>query len=242
MLKDSEDAYGHAMYDYYTTKGGYEITERDDGFFDVSLGPSLYFSEHENWSDREKEVITHAQGRVLDIGCGAGRHSLYLQEQGHEVVGIDISPLAVKTCRLRGLKEAEVRSISEIGPELGTFDTIMMFGNNFGLLQGYEPARAFLRKFSTMTSDKARILAESRDPYQTNALEHLEYHEFNRKRGRMPGQLRLRVHYKKYVTPWFDYLLVSKQEMQDIVSSTGWAVNRFIEGVQGIYSVVIEKE
>ncbi|MBU7015693.1 MAG: class I SAM-dependent methyltransferase, partial [Theionarchaea archaeon] len=231
-----------AMFDHFNGQGGYEITERDDGYFDVSSGPDLYFSEYKNWSDREKKVITHAEGRVLDIGCGAGRHSLYLQEHGHDVVAIDISPLAIRTCKLRGLKEAEVRSIAEIGPELGVFNTIIMFGNNFGLLQGYEQAKAYLRKFSTMTSDTARILAESRDPYQTDVPEHLEYHEFNRKRGRMAGQMRLRVHYKKYVTPWFDYLIVSKDEMQDIVSGTGWAINRFIDAKQGIYCVVIEKE
>ncbi|MBU6998070.1 MAG: class I SAM-dependent methyltransferase [Theionarchaea archaeon] len=242
MLKDSEDAYGHALYDHFNGRGGYEITERDDGFFDVSLGPDLYFSEYETWSNREKEAIAHAEGRVLDIGCGAGRHSLYLQEHGHEVVGVDISPLAIRTCRLRGLRNAEVKSISEIGPELGIFDTIIMFGNNFGLLQGYEPAKAYLRKFSIMTSDTARILAESRDPYRTEVPEHLEYHEFNRKRGRMAGQMSLRVHYKKFVTPWFDYLIVSKEEMQDIVSGTGWVISRCFEESQGIYSVVIEKE
>jgi 2-polyprenyl-3-methyl-5-hydroxy-6-metoxy-1,4-benzoquinol methylase len=69
------------------------------------------------------------KGRVLDIGCGAGRVALYLQKKGFDVSGIDVSPLAVKVCKLRGLKKARVLSISNIGAKLGKFDTLLMFGN-----------------------------------------------------------------------------------------------------------------
>ncbi|HDO42228.1 MAG TPA: methyltransferase domain-containing protein [Candidatus Bathyarchaeota archaeon] len=56
----------------------------------------------------EQEAMKFIRGRVLDIGCGAGRHSIYLQNKGFNVIGIDISPLAIKVCRLRGLKKAEI--------------------------------------------------------------------------------------------------------------------------------------
>jgi 2-polyprenyl-3-methyl-5-hydroxy-6-metoxy-1,4-benzoquinol methylase len=42
------------------------------------------------------------KGRVLDVGCGAGRHSLYLQEKGFDVLGTDISPLASESASLGG--------------------------------------------------------------------------------------------------------------------------------------------
>ena len=88
---------------------------------------------------------------------------------------------------------------------------------------------------------KARIIAETRNPYNTDFPEHLEYHKFNRKRGRMSGQLRIRVRYKKYVTPYFDYLMVSRDEMNKILKDTGWKINKFIDGKAGMYVAIIEK-
>ncbi|MBU7030685.1 MAG: hypothetical protein HXS48_27375 [Theionarchaea archaeon] len=58
----------------------------------------------------------------------------------------------------------------------------------------------------------------------------------------MSEQLRLRVRYKKYVTPWFDYLLVSKEEMKKIVEDTGWEITEFIDEDRGLYIAVIEKK
>lgn len=241
MLRDWQDAYGHEIYDYLKGKGGYEIVERDDGFFDVSSGPEIYFSEYEEWKDHERAAIKRVKGKVLDIGCGAGRHALYLQSKGHEVVGIDISPLAIKVCKERGVKRTEILSITQISSKLGKFDTIIMMGNNFGLFGSFKRARWLLRRFKSITTERAMIIAETRDPYQTDLPEHLEYHELNRKRGRMPGQLRIRIRYKKYVTPWFDYLLVSKDEMKAILQGTGWQVEEFIDGKDGMYIAVMEK-
>ncbi len=70
----------------------------------------------------------------------------------------------------------------------------------------------------------------------------MEYHKFNRKRGRMGGQVRIRVRYKKYTTPWFDYLLVSKKEMEDILKGTGWRVTRYMETDDPWFIAIIEKE
>jgi hypothetical protein len=66
-----------------------------------------------------------------------------------------------------------------------------------------------LRRLRSLANVSARILAESVDPYKTDKPEHLAYHERNRRRGRMPGQLRIRVRHGAYRTPWFDYLLAS---------------------------------
>ena len=75
-----------------------EIVERDDNFIDGKrdgYGGDVYFSEYRDWLPIEKKAIKYAHGRVLDVGCGAGRHALYLQKKGLEVTGIDTSPLAI---------------------------------------------------------------------------------------------------------------------------------------------------
>ncbi len=241
MLKDFQDAHGHAFLDYLHGKGGFEIVERDDGYFDVSGGPALYFKKYEDWGSHQKEAMQYVRGSVLDIGCGAGRHALYLQNKGFDVTGIDISPLAIKVCKLRGLKNAEVLAVTQVSWRLGKFDTLLMLGNNFGLFANPKRAKWLLRRFYNMTSSLGRIIAETRDPYKTDNPDHLAYHKWNRKRGRMPGQLRIRVRYKRYVTPWFDYLMVSKEEMQKILKGTAWYVHTFIDGSGGVYIAVIDK-
>ena len=243
IMEPEKDACGQEVWAYFKRKAGFEIVERDDGYFDVSSGPKLYFSEYEDWADYEKKAMEFVKGRVLDIGCGAGRHSLYLQNRGFDVLGIDNSPLAIKVCKLRGLKKARVMSIDEIGKFApNSFDTVLMLGNNFGLFGSLQKAKELLKKLYEITSPKGLIIAESRDPYKTENPAHLEYHEFNRKRGRMPGQLKIRIRFEKYVTDWFDYLIVSKDEMKQILKGTGWKIKRFIDSDGAQYIAIIHKQ
>lgn len=240
-LTNRQDAYGQAIYDYHRGNDAYEVNERDDGYIGIAR-PADYFRGHEEWPRYERQAIRLARGKVLDVGCGAGRHSLYLREKGLDVLPIDLSPLAIVVCQLRGLKNARVMSITEVSGRLGTFDTILMLGNNFGLFGSFDQARLLLDRFHGMTSRRARIIAETNDPYETRERCHLDYHERNRKRGRMGGQVKMRVRYKKFATPWFDYLLVSRGEMQDILDGTGWRVSRFIDSGWSAYIAVMEKK
>jgi len=241
-LSSRQDAFGRAMYDFYRGQGGHEIVERDDGFIGLSGGPAAYLAPYGQWPEYQKEAIRAERGRVLDIGCGAGRVSLHLQGRGLDVLGIDVSPLAIKVCKLRGLKKARVLSITQATRRSGTFDTLIMYGNNFGLFGSLRRARWLLGRFRRMTSGEGQIIAESHDPYQTAPPHHLSYHQLNRRRGRMGGQLRIRVRYQTCATPWFDYLLASKDEMHAILRGTGWEARRFIDGESGVYIAVIAKE
>ena len=185
--------------------------------------------------------MRYVRGRVLDVGAGAGRVALHLQERGHDVVAIDISPGAIEVCRRRGVRDARVMRFEDVDPSLGTIDTVVMFGNNFGLFGGPRKGATMLRRLHRLTSDRGRIVAESRGVYDTDDPDHLAYHERNRKRGRMAGQLRLRVRHRLMTTPWFDYLIVSQDEMRDLVAGTGWEVARFLPTESGIYAAVIDK-
>ncbi|MFI5450382.1 MAG: class I SAM-dependent methyltransferase [Candidatus Bathyarchaeia archaeon] len=242
MLTDSQDAYGHLVWDYLKKGVGQEIVERDDGLLDPSdTLPAYYFAEFRNWAARERKAMRFVRGKVLDVGCGAGRAALYLQEQGFDVLGIDLSPLAVKVCKLRGVMKVQLLSATGVDVNLGKFDTILMFGNNFGLLNSFRRGRHLLRKFHQITSDSARIIAESVDPYKTTDPAHLAYQRRNRSKGRMSGQVRIRIRYRTYATPWFDYLLVSKSEMTRLITGTGWSIERFINSAGPAYMAIIRK-
>jgi len=241
MLTKQQDAYGRINWDYLHGKQTKEIIERDDGFIDLSGGAPDYFLDYKDWGQHQRTAMKFVRGRVLDVGCGAGRCCLYLQERGQPVVGIDVSPLAIKTSRARGVKDARVLPFTQIHRGLGMFDTILMMGNNFGLFGSRARARWLLRRLHGITTPDARIVAESNDIYQTRNPDHLQYHQFNRRRGRMSGQLRFRVRYASYCSPWFDYLMVSPDEMKEILEGTGWRVGRFLKSTGSPYIAVIEK-
>lgn len=237
-----KDAYGQEVLAHYNGEGSFEVVERDDGYIGISMGCPVYFADYKDWPKDLKQAIKYVKGRVLDIGTGAGRAALYLQDKGHEVIAIDNSPLAIQVCKKRGVKKAKVMPIEEINKfKLDYFDTILMLGSNFGLFGNYKKAKRLLKVMYRITAEDALIIAESRDVYKTKDPGHIRYHERNKKKGRMAGQIRIRIRFKDYIGDWFDYLQVSKSEMKDILEGTGWRVKKFIDSEDSTYIAVIEK-
>ena len=221
----------------------YEVVERDDAFISAAESTAGYFASFKSWPSRQQLALTLARGRTLDVGCGAGKVSLYLQKRGLRVTGIDNSPLAIQTCRKRGVKDARVLSFEDVRDlRPTTFDTVVMFGNNFGLFGSFTKAQRLLKQLHRMTNDNAVILAETLNPFETNHPAHLKYLRKNRQRGRMPGQIRIRVRFQDVVGPWFDYLLVSPNEMRDILRGTGWTLKHIIRDTSPRSIAILEKE
>ena len=242
MLTDKQDAYGHILYDFLNGEQNLEVVERDDGYITTSrMRPLAYFSEYPEWAEHQKLAMNYTTGRILDIGCGAGRHALYLQKKGHDVLATDNSPLAIQVCKKRDVKNAMVVPITQLNSNFGTFNTITMMGNNFGLFASYKRAKWLLKRFAAMTTEDGKIVAETMDPYQTENHTHLAYHQSNRERDRMSGQLRIRIRYKQYATPWFDYLFVSKSELEDVLVDTIWTIERYIDSDKPSYIMILGK-
>jgi SAM-dependent methyltransferase len=241
MAARDGDGYGRLIYDHYRGLPSAEVIERDDGWFGVSSGAPAYFAPFAQWPAHQRRAMRAVHGRVLDVGAGAGRVALHLQARGHAVVAIDASPLAVRTCRLRGVCDARVLPLAGVSARLGLFDTVVMLGNNFGLFGSPRGARTLLRRLHALTSPRARIVAETRNPYRGRTAEHRSYHERNRKRGRPAGQVRMRVRYGRACTAWFDYLFVSPPELRAIVAGTGWRVAKLLHSGGPMYVAVLDK-
>jgi len=243
-MKKDTDGYGALLLTAYKSsgKGVFEITERVDGFIAASNWPPRYYSDYSSWTKRERLAINLAKGRVLDIGCGAGRFSLHLQQKGFDVTGIDSSGGAVQVCKLRGVKNVRLRSIGEIGKfKPCSFDTVIMMGNNFGLFGGFQEAKRLLKQMHAITSAGGQIIAEAVDPYQTKEKLHLAYQRRNRAHGRMSGQLRIRIRHQNAIGAWFDYLLVSQKEMKEILAGTGWELAKVLSDKGPGYTAIIKK-
>ena len=239
-MKEDQDAFGRYLYDQFVAdENAFSIViERDDGLVDAGDVRDLYSADFAQWPSYEQKAMEFVTGRVLDIGCGAGRHALYLQGNGFDVVGIDVSPMAVEVCKRRGLRQAMVTSIVQVSSKLGTFGTILMMGHNFGLFGSFDGARRLLKRFDRITAPGSGIVAVTLDPYQTSEPEHLEYHKLNLRKGRMAGQGRLRVRYKRYRTPWFDYLFASEAEIAEILEGTGWGIKTIMTENQHLCAII----
>jgi SAM-dependent methyltransferase len=229
-----DDAFGTMLLEAVGGRtAAHEIVERDDGF--IGLSTFDYLAPVRRWKAVERRGLRYVRGRVLDVGCGAGRVALELQARGREVVAIDPSPGAVDVARKLGVRDVRLMRLEDVEESLGQFGTVLMYGNNFGLFASRSKARRLLRGLRPLAN---RIVAESNDVVRTDDPVHLAYQERNRRRGRLPGQLRLRVRYGNLMGPWFNYLLVSPDEMTEIVDGTGWRIERFVRD-EGSYFVAV---
>jgi SAM-dependent methyltransferase len=236
----ANDAFGLGLLEFTLNKKRNEMIERDDGVM-FYVDNAEYFTPYRKWAYYDRQAISHARGRILDIGCGAGRHGIYLQEKGHDVTGIDNSPIAVKISRERGLKDARKMAIEEISPRLGKFSTVIMLGHNFGLFQDVKKMKKILVVLDKMTPEDGVIIAESMDPHRLFGNEESEYRRRNVENGMLPGHVRVRILIKNIIGPWFDYLFVSKKEMKELLEGTPWRVKRFYGGFWPTYTAIIEK-
>ena len=239
-MKRNSDVFGLGLKAYLEKGRTFGFIERNDGYMDVNFN-TVYFSGYKNWRKPEKKAMKYVTGRVADIGCGAGRHALYLQSKGFDVTGYDSSALAIKICRKLGLKKAVNSELSKLLMQRMNFNTVLFLGNNFGLMRSFSYARKSLKRLYKITPKECLIIAESMDPHTTNNRMHLDYHRANLVKKKLAGQVRIRVRFGNKIGPWFDYLFVSIKELRDIICNTGWRIKKILADKSPTYIIVLEK-
>ncbi|MFI7609113.1 class I SAM-dependent methyltransferase [Micromonospora sp. NPDC049366] len=198
-----------------------EIIERDDGL--INGAPAApYLDPPAWWQPYDRRAVDRARGETLDVGVGAGRIALALQERGVPVTGLDTSAGALDVCRRRGVRNLVHGTVDSHVADGARYDTFLMLGNNLGLFEGRERAPALLAALAALARPGAQIIAHGTDPYGTRDPVHTVYHERNRRRGRLGGQLRLRLRYRELATDWFDYLVCSPDEFAELVRGSAW--------------------
>jgi hypothetical protein len=152
---------------------------------------------------------------------------------------LDVSPLAAEVCRRRGVREAVTGTLDDLARDgAGPFDSFLMLGNNLGLLGSAAEAPRLLATMVSLAAPGAVIVGQGTDPYKTDRAVHHAYHAYNRARGRMAGQIRLRVRHRELATDWFDYLFVTLDELALLLAPTRWRIEETqVDG--GQYAVVL---
>ena len=233
------DTFGRIMLAALEGKDASYIIERDDGFIRHTSGYN-YIKPFEEWPEAEKQALSDIKGPLLDVGCGLGRIGEYVKQKGIEYYGVDLSPLAVELCHRRGFDNIYVMSADNIKLDRSDFSTVVLFGNNFGLMGTPEGVVKMLKGFHDLTADDAVVLAGSRDPADTDNEMHLAYHAKNRTEGRPIGQVRLRNKFQGEIDDWWYLLMCGKEMMSKLAEGSGWFLEKTFVGER--YNVGVLKK
>ncbi|WP_262146976.1 class I SAM-dependent methyltransferase [Chryseobacterium foetidum] len=157
-----KDLMGRAILDYFQNENPEDLqTETSISELD-ELPVEYLFRGFEEMNKIEQKALKLAHGKVLDIGAGAGSHSLYLQnERKLDITALDISPKSIEVCQLRGIQKTVVQNMLEFSGE--TYDTILLLMNGTGIFQSLNVIDIYLQKLHSLLNKNGQILIDSTD-------------------------------------------------------------------------------
>ncbi|SFN95126.1 Methyltransferase domain-containing protein [Bizionia echini] len=156
----TKDLFGKALLDYQSGNYTEDIITSTNISEDDELPIPYLFRRFKEMPKLEQKALKLARGTILDVGCGAGSHTLYLQEKGFSVKAIDISEGAIAVAKKRGVKNAVLKSLLD---ETETFDTVLLLMNGTGIFQELSEVSKYLKHLKSLLKPDGQILIDSSD-------------------------------------------------------------------------------
>lgn len=155
----------------------------------------------------EKTALDLCRGKVLDVGCGAGSHALFLQnERNLDIKAIDTSPGAIEIAEIRGVKETVCQDFYEIENE--KFDTILMLMNGSGIIGKLKNLNLFFEHSRTLLNEGGQILMDSSDLIYLFEDEKPDLEKYY-------GELEYKLSYKNAESDYFDWLYIDARLLEE---------------------------
>lgn len=155
-----KDLFGNALLDYQNGNYTEDIITSTNISEDDVLPLAYLFRDFKDMPLLEQKALQLCKGSILDVGCGSGSHSLYLQEKNFEVKAIDVSEGAIKVAKKRGVSNAKVLALLD---EHETFDTILLLMNGSGIFQELTQLSKYLTHLKRLIKPGGQILVDSSD-------------------------------------------------------------------------------
>ena len=156
------DPMGAAIRDYHLRGKTARLRVMSSMFDEDEMPVDHLFRTFDNMPHLEQKALNMAYGKVLDIGAGAGCHTLALQERGMDVKAIDISPLSCEVMKERGIKDVEC--VNLFCKQLqGKYDTLLLLMNGTGIAEKLSQLPALLNRLKELLSEEGQILIDSSD-------------------------------------------------------------------------------
>lgn len=223
-----KDLFGKAMYDFQTNNSPENIITETSISEEDEMSVDYLFRSYNEMPKLEQKALQLAFGKTLDVGCGAGSHSLSLQnDRNLELVSIDISKNAIETCNLRGVKNAIVKNILDF--EEGKFDTIILLMNGVGIFGKLENCNKYLSKLKSLLNPGGQILLDSSDIiYMFDEDE--DGGKWIPSDNNYYGELVFNISYKGEKEDPFDWLYLDYNTLQNAAAANGLKCELILEG------------
>lgn len=155
------DIFGAAMLDYLNKTYKEDIVTLSSISEDDTIPVPYLFRIYKEMPIIEQKALQLSKGKVLDIGCGAGSHSLYLQQKNIDVTALDASKGAIETCKKRGVTKTVNAKILEYKD--ATFDTLLLLMNGIGIVGNLNKLGDYLQHLKSLLNENGQLLLDSSD-------------------------------------------------------------------------------
>jgi SAM-dependent methyltransferase len=226
------DPMGEALEAFLNGKTNAAITVISNITEDDVIPVAYLFREFEEMPELEKIALQECTGKVLDLGAGAGSHSLWLQQNGIDVTALDISPKAIEVMQQRGIKKAVQADFWKFEPT-EKFDTILLLMNGIGLAGKLENLPEFFAHLKTLLNPGGQILLESSDIlYMFEEEDGSVLLDLN---GGYYGEVEYQMAYQNTEGGAFPWLFVDFPLLSDYAAEAGFKSEGLFEGENGEY-------
>src|SRR5690625_575499 len=213
-----KDIMGKALLDYYHGRYSEDLITWTNITSEDEMSLPYLFRNYDEMSFIEQMALDFSKGKILDVGCGAGSHAIYLQEKKMEVTAIDISEGAIEVCHLRGLKDA--RNINVLDLENEKFDTILILMNGTGIFRSLSEMPKYLNHLKKLLNENGQILIDSTDLIYMYQDQVDGFYEIPV--DRYYGEVRFWMSYKGVEGSPFDWLYIDQETFEEICNKNGF--------------------
>ncbi len=225
MKEQKNDPLGEAILDYFNGIHEAEIIVHCSISEDDVIPVAHLFRTIENLSELEKTAVENCRGKILDIGAGAGSHTLILQDSGADVSAIDISGGAVSVMKKRGVKSARKINLFDLHNE--KYDTLLMLMNGIGIAGNIDGLNSFLEFAKTLLNDYGQLIVDSSDiQYMFSEEDGSLWIDLN---ARYYGEVNYQMEYKNKKGSNFDWLYIDFSTLKEHASENGFDAELLFE-------------
>jgi methylase of polypeptide subunit release factors len=230
-MNDTQDPVGTAIQDYMNGDKQAKIVVESNLTEDDVIAVDYLFRTPEEMPELELMALEECRGRVLDVGAGAGCHSLALQERGVDVTALDISAGAVQAMKTQGIGQIIQGDVFKLKGQ--TFDTLLLLMNGVGIAGDLEGLEHFLEHAKTLLEPGGQILLESSDIlYMFEDEDGSVLLDLN---AGYYGEVMYNMRYKDQQTGEFKWLFIDPAILEDYAEAHGYTFEHLYEGEYGNY-------